>query len=92
MKPFNLKEHQDWLEFVKGKQEYDQGSRGQIQNKVCPECGSIEIYLYNVGGGEDKSWFECEKCHYMNNGDKNNIPTFEEYTNENRNKKLKDIL
>jgi len=92
MKPFDLKEHLAWLKFIDGKQEYDMHSVGQYSNLVCPECGSFEIYLHNRGGGDDKKWFECEKCHYMNNGDVKNIPTHEEYINGDRLKKLGEIL
>jgi predicted RNA-binding Zn-ribbon protein involved in translation (DUF1610 family) len=92
MKPFKLEEHLDWLKFIDGKQEYDTSSVGQYQGLVCPECGSEKIYHHNRGGGDEKSWFECEKCHYMNNGDVKNIPTYEEYINKTRSEKLGDIL
>jgi len=92
MKEFNLKEHEDWLKFIAGKQEYDTHSVGSFSDRVCPDCGSEKIHHHNMGGGDDKTWFECEDCHYMNNGDIKNIPTYEEYINKDRFKKLNDII
>lgn len=87
---FDLEKHLEFLKRIEGDQRYDQHGVGRYHNTVCPNCGSERIYSHDRHGGKEFVWSECDDCHWM--GDKEDVPTTEEYVNKNRTELIERML
>jgi hypothetical protein len=99
---FNLEEHLKFVEDVKNNPHLYEPKGEQIycspngigywinRNEVCPICGSSNGFYKVIGNRNNKGWNECMDCGWKGN-DGETLP-YEEYINNNRNRRLREIL